>query len=507
MTRYSFCTLTRRGRIARSRAETITDSGKLLNFRMLVTFSSLLFRVSASEDRRTARRNSEEAIAFFCWLAPPGTIIVTMDVVALYPSIPINDGIAAVMRVLRQHEGSIDLFGFRIGQVKELLAHVLSSNYFRFGAQVYHQKDGVAMGNNLAPPFAILYMHDLESSLLRSAPASPVLYKRYIDDVFIVWNLGPELLQSFLDHFNNADPNIKFTHQSTELTGSINFMDTTVHVSPDGSISYELYRKPCHSGLVSDYNSSVPNQQKKAIASSEFLRAVRLSSDADTLKRSEEKVTNILKFNNFPESVIVSARERAMRPRRVRVQNEYRVTLNLPFHTEYIHNKIHKLLRKYKINAQLIYRNRRLSSMICTSALRKPPCRRYVDPSRPRKRGRPKAACVACMSGSGACTERNVVYHLECRCGDKYVGETYRSLATRTKEHNDDARNTVSGTALGEHFAAKHASDPLPLGATAFSGIRVLGSERDRPRRRIREAINIRERSPEINNNSGWDLL
>ncbi|XP_065198850.1 uncharacterized protein LOC135830532, partial [Sycon ciliatum] len=232
--------------------------------------------------------------------APPGTIIVTMDVVALYPSIPINDGIAAVMRVLRQHEGSIDLFGFRIGQVKELLAHVLSSNYFRFGAQVYHQKDGVAMGNNLAPPFAILYMHDLESSLLRSAPASPVLYKRYIDDVFIVWNLGPELLQSFLDHFNNADPNIKFTHQSTELTGSINFMDTTVHVSPDGSISYELYRKPCHSGLVSDYNSSVPNQQKKAIASSEFLRAVRLSSDADTLKRSEEKVTNILKFNNFP---------------------------------------------------------------------------------------------------------------------------------------------------------------------------------------------------------------
>ena len=159
-------------------------------------------------------------------------------------------------------------------------------------------------------------------------------------------------------------------------------------------------------------NSSVPNQQKKAIASSEFLRAVRLSSDADTLKRSEEKVTNIVKFNNFPESVIVSARERAMRPRRGRVQNEYRVTLNLPFHTEYIHNKIHKLLRKYKINAQLIYRNRRLSSMICTSALRKPPCRRYVDPSKPRKRGRPKAACVACMSGSEACTERNVVYHL-----------------------------------------------------------------------------------------------
>ena len=194
---------------------------------------------------------------------------------ALHPRIPINDGIAAVMRVLRQHKSSIDLFDFRIGQVKELLAHVLNSNYLGFGTQVYHQRDGVVIGNNLAPPLplAIQYMHGLESSLLRSAPDSPVLCKRYIDDVFIVWNLGPELQQSFLDHFNNADANIKFTHQSTELTGSINLLDTTAHVSPYGSISYEVYRKPCHSGLVSDYNSSVLNQQKKALASSEFLRA------------------------------------------------------------------------------------------------------------------------------------------------------------------------------------------------------------------------------------------
>ena len=269
----------------------------------------------------------------------------------------------------------------------------------------------------------------------------------------------------------------------------------------------QQYKRRKQSAVPSDSARREVQSTSWRVHSSEFLRAVRLSSDADTLKRSEEKVTNILQFNTFPESVIVSARERAMRPRRGRVQNEYRVTLNLPFHTEYIHNKIHKLLQKYKINVQLIYRNLHLSSMICTSALRKPPCRRYVDPSKPRKRGRSKAACVACMSGSEACTERNIVYHLECKCGDRYVGEIYRSLATRTKEDNNDARNTVSGTALGEHFPAKHASEPLPLRATAFSGIRVLGSERDRPRRRIREAINVRERSPEINNNSGWDLL
>ena len=88
--------------------------------------------------------------------APPGTIAVTMDVVALYPSIPIVDGIEAVTRVLQQHVSDIDTFG-------------------------------VAMGNNLAPPFAIIFMHDLERSLLQSAPGAPVLFKRYIDDIIMLW--------------------------------------------------------------------------------------------------------------------------------------------------------------------------------------------------------------------------------------------------------------------------------------------------------------------------------
>jgi len=57
--------------------------------------------------------------------APPGTIIVTMDVVSLYPSIPIDDGVEAVVRVLTEHQQDINMFGLDITQVRELLIYVL----------------------------------------------------------------------------------------------------------------------------------------------------------------------------------------------------------------------------------------------------------------------------------------------------------------------------------------------------------------------------------------------
>ncbi|XP_065192460.1 uncharacterized protein LOC135823546 [Sycon ciliatum] len=395
--------------------------------------------------------------------APPGTIAVTMDVVALYPSIPIVDGIEAVTRVLQQHVSDIDTFGLSILQIKELLSFVLRSNYFRFGSMTYHQREGVAMGS--------------------------------------------ALLCRFIQHFNDGNPLIKFTHQSTEETGSIDFMDTTIHVSTTGAISYELFRKPCHSGLVADYKSAVPYQQKFSIASSEFLRASRLSSDNETRRRSEKKVIDVLKFNNFPQSVIDKARERAGRPTGPKQKKDFRTTLKLPFKTDHIHKKVQYLIRKYQLNTHIIYKNARLSSRVCRSALDKPLCRKFVDPQQPRRRGRPKSACVACTAGAVDCTRRNVVYHLECRCGDDYVGETGRSVATRSREHNDNARNEVRGKALGEHYRIFHADEPLSLGQTGFANVCVLATEPDRARRRIREAVKIRDMEPNINTSSGWDLL
>ena len=73
-------------------------------------------------------------------------------------------------------------------------------------------------------------------------------------------------------------------------------------------ISYKLYQKPCHSGLLVDYCSAVPQQQKFAVATSQILRAERLSSNTECYERSEEKIIQQLRFNNYPEAVIEAAK-------------------------------------------------------------------------------------------------------------------------------------------------------------------------------------------------------
>ena len=54
------------------------------------------------------------------------------------------------------------------------LAHqVLTKNYFTFNKQLYIQKQGTAMGTRMAPNYAIIFMHYLESNILSSTTMKP----------------------------------------------------------------------------------------------------------------------------------------------------------------------------------------------------------------------------------------------------------------------------------------------------------------------------------------------
>ena len=91
------------------------------------------------------------------------TVLVTMDVVVVYPcSIPIDEGVEAVMEILQTHQVDINMFGLDITSIQELLPFFLKFIYFRFGTQIYRQVDGVAMRDILAQAFAIILMHALE---------------------------------------------------------------------------------------------------------------------------------------------------------------------------------------------------------------------------------------------------------------------------------------------------------------------------------------------------------
>ncbi|XP_065175138.1 uncharacterized protein LOC135805071 [Sycon ciliatum] len=242
---------------------------------------------------------------------PDGCIIASFDVVGLYSNIPIDESISAAITKLEQHKDDVDMLGLTVADVQLMLQYVLSNNYFEFNSKQYRQKRGIAMGNHLAPPLAILFMDALEQKALSTATVKPDLYKRYIDDCILLWRHGWKGLAALLDHFNGQHTTIKFTMEhSVNETQSVNFLDLALSVRGN-SIEWELYVKPSHSGVHLSYESCLPWSCKRAVATNQFSRAIRNSSTPEAEDRSMSIIEELLERNDYPRTEINAARRAA----------------------------------------------------------------------------------------------------------------------------------------------------------------------------------------------------
>ena len=83
------------------------------------------------------------------------------------------------------------------------------------------------MGTKMAPAYANLFMGRLEAQLINQAPESIHTWKRFIDDIFIIWTGTNAEFEKFMSNINQIHPTIKFTYEisDTELT----FLDVTLY--------------------------------------------------------------------------------------------------------------------------------------------------------------------------------------------------------------------------------------------------------------------------------------
>ena len=68
----------------------------------------------------------------------------------------------------------------------DLIRMILTNNTFTFNGQHYGQINGTAMGTKRAPSYANLFMGNFEQKAPAAATHSPLIWWRYIDDIFLL---------------------------------------------------------------------------------------------------------------------------------------------------------------------------------------------------------------------------------------------------------------------------------------------------------------------------------
>ena len=168
---------------------------------------------------------------------PEDLIFCTIDVVGLYPNIPHDEGLKAVRNALDSREDKT----ISTESLLELAECVLKNNIFEHNTKFFKQVPGTAIGTKMAPPYAIIYMDELERGFLENYHLQPLVWWRYIDDIFMLWQHGEKELKKFLDILNCYHPSIKFVWDYSRE--KINFLDVNV-IRKDNQLITDLYIKP-----------------------------------------------------------------------------------------------------------------------------------------------------------------------------------------------------------------------------------------------------------------------
>ena len=162
------------------------------------------------------------------------------------------------------------------------------------------------MGTKMAPAYANIFMGTLESRILSETNPSPTHWKRYIDDIFLVWTDTKESLQQFIKSINGLHERINFTAEFS--TTEITFLDLCLYkgerFAKEGILDIKTHIKPTNTQQYIHASSAHPPGTGRGIIKGELLRYLRTNSNKATFQMYKEKHAENMKKRGYRQEII-----------------------------------------------------------------------------------------------------------------------------------------------------------------------------------------------------------
>ena len=368
------------------------------------------------------------------------------------------------------------------------------------------------MGTRCAPNVADIFMSFIDNEIIQRAEkyGKLLFYRRYLDDVLLIFSSSYAKLHKFLEDINQIHPSIKFTITHTKTADSdddhddddddnincscpnsdhIPYLDTSLSIR-NGRINSDLYRKPTDRCQYLLPQSCHPPHCSDNIPFSLALRIVRICTDMSERDMRLQELKDLLLAMNYKNNLINAAIEKAVKiPRAeaikkvIRKKDPDRVVFSIMYDPR-LPSISHILQKHYRtmvasdpklkeifpkppmvayrrppsIGDKLIHskvpsiRNRRSSRQVkgmrrCLKCVNCP----YVKECKTVKAFATKTAVT--INAVATCETSNVVYCISCKkCNIQYIGKTERELKERIGEHRGSINNDHIDKSVSNHF-------------------------------------------------------
>jgi hypothetical protein len=252
------------------------------------------------------------------------------------------------------------------------------------------------------------------------------------------------------------------------VSGVLTQAYTLLSCDSDASCDYEvhIYRKPTHTDQYLSFTSNLHLQHKRSVVRSLLNRVDKIVTEKDDRVEERSHVQAVLKDNRYeqwmfklPDPKPDKTPTSTDRPARSR-------SYPIPY-VRGVSENMSKIVRRYGVTTYFKPFNTIRSQLV-----------------RPKDKTSDLKKC-------------GIIYELKCsQCEATYVGETSRALETRLKEHK---RQKGTLTAVGEHL--QQTGHKLTEDSKC-----VLARQDSFWPRKKHEAIEIRERGPTLNRDTGYHL-
>ena len=163
------------------------------------------------------------------------------------------------------------------------------------------------MGSPLSAPMANLFLCYHETIWINDCPLEfkPLIYKRYVDDTFLVFK-EKEHIAKFFEYLNTKHPNIRFTMEN-ETNNKLSFLDTKVtKIINENNTTFNLsiFRKATFTGLGQNFHSYCSFNFKLNNIRTLLHRAYMLCSSWYDFHEEMKFLLQYFKSNGYPENTV-----------------------------------------------------------------------------------------------------------------------------------------------------------------------------------------------------------